>query len=207
MDFGTNRSESVLGIKWNIEMDELTYDVTVREKKETKRGILSIVNSVYDPLGLSSPFILQGKQFLQELTRLKLDWDDPIPDCLSDRWESWLSSLRDLHEMKIPRRVSSLDNIVKYDLHHFSDASLKGVAVACYLRTTDSDGRVDCSLLYARSKLTPLRPMTVPRLELTAAALAVKIDTMLKGELDVNLGESTFVCDSFIVLSDRKSVV
>ena len=201
VDLCASDSETVLGNKWNIQTDELTYDVTIREKKVTKRGILSNVNGVFDPLGLIAPFVLLGKQLLQELTRLKLGWDDPIPDSLSDKWESWLASLRDLHEMKIPRRVSTLDNIVKYELHHFSDASLQGVAVASYLRTTDSDGRVDCSLLYASAKLTPVRPLTVPRLELIGANLAVKIDSMLRAELHVELGESTFWCDSAIVLS------
>ena len=70
-------------------------------------------------------------------------------------------------------------------MHHFSDASDIGYGQASYLRMVNEDGKVYCCLLIGKSRVTPLKFVSVPRLELTAAVLSVKISQQLKQELDI----------------------
>ena len=95
--------ERALGVQWYMETDSFQFRITLQDKPLTRRGILSTVSSVYDPLGLLAPFILTGKQILQQLCRNKADWDEPITDQTRAKWEKWRSELLELKELKIPR--------------------------------------------------------------------------------------------------------
>ena len=194
-------AETALGIFWDVESDTLGYRVTDKDKPVTRRGILSKVSAVYDPMGMVGPVTLKAKQILQELTRLKLDWDEPIPPHLQSQWQEWLTDLSKLQAMKIPRCVCPNKQIVRYEIHNFSDACMSGIGVCSYLRAIDTEQQVTCSLLFAKSRLAPIKQMTIPRLELTAAALAVKVDAMLRREIRLPLQPSTFWTDSTVVLS------
>ena len=85
--------ERTLGVHWCAESDTFQFQVMVSERPMTRRGLLSTISSVYDPLGLLSPFVLLGKQILQELCRSKANWDDEIPEIMKSRWERWLCEL------------------------------------------------------------------------------------------------------------------
>ena len=80
-------AERTLGIIWCIELDCFQFKIDVQVRPLTRRGVLSTVNSVFDPLGFAAPLILVGKQILQDLCRENCDWDDPIPDRLKSKWE------------------------------------------------------------------------------------------------------------------------
>ncbi|XP_045070211.1 uncharacterized protein LOC123484206 [Coregonus clupeaformis] len=82
MMLGEPHMERALGVQWCVTSDELQFRVVVKENPLTRRGVLSTVASVYDPLGFVAPFILVGKQILQQMCRDKLSWDDPLPDDL-----------------------------------------------------------------------------------------------------------------------------
>ena len=79
--------ERVLGVEWNIENDVFKFRITLKDKPLTRRGILSTVSSIYDPLGFAAPFLFRGKRILQLLCKENLDWDDAIPDELRTQWE------------------------------------------------------------------------------------------------------------------------
>ena len=104
-DLDLNYSElpmqSVLGVKWNIETDAFSFNVVLHDKAATRRGILSMVASVYDPLGFLSPYIL--KRVLQEMCRRGVGWDEPVPPELKPKWETWLHDLENLGNIQIPR--------------------------------------------------------------------------------------------------------
>lgn len=76
-----------------IETDSFGFKIQLLDKSLTRRGILSMVSSLYDPLGMVAPVILPAKQILQELSRLKLGWDEKIPESLKQKWSSWLRDL------------------------------------------------------------------------------------------------------------------
>ncbi|XP_072171694.1 uncharacterized protein [Diadema setosum] len=200
--------ERALGVKWNIELDTMTYGITPKHKPCTRRGVLSEVCSVYDPYGFASPYVLNAKVILQELTAMKLDWDDPLPEKQRDSWLNWKRDLPLMEDFNISRCLKPHDfgEVMEYQLHHFSDASERAYGVASYLRVTSQEGKVYCSLVMARTRLTPLKRVTIPRLELMAATLAVRVDSMLRRELDFNLKESIFWSDSTIVLQYIKNV-
>ena len=73
-------NERALGVLWNIEDDKLGFQVHIKEKPLTRIGMLSSLSSIYDPLGLAAPFMLEGRRVIQRLRKLNLDWDEQIPD-------------------------------------------------------------------------------------------------------------------------------
>ena len=83
--------ERALGLQWNVVSDQFGFKIVVKEKPFTRRGILSTVCSIYDPLGFAAPFIFQTKLFLQDLCGKKLDWDDVIPEEDQKQWKTWLN--------------------------------------------------------------------------------------------------------------------
>ena len=147
--------ERALGIQWSVESDEFFFKIVIKESPLTRRGILSVVSSVYDPLGLLSPVILPVKIILQELCRLKLGWDDTIPDEYRSAWLRWLEDLPKLFQLSIPRCYKPSDFEVKSsELHHFSDASESGYGSVSYLRQESHDERIHCSLVLGKARNT-----------------------------------------------------
>jgi hypothetical protein len=123
-----NPDQRALGLEWNIKEDCFQFLSSVKEGPTTRRGILSAVYSLYDPLGLLSPVTLTGRQILQDICQTGSDWDDPLPQGLVDRYQHWKESLQKLKEIKVPRcfNPSDFGKVSKYELHTFSDASTEG---------------------------------------------------------------------------------
>ncbi|CAI5694728.1 unnamed protein product [Oreochromis niloticus] len=194
--------ERALGVKWCIDSDHFQFRVVANEQPLSRRGVLSTVASIYDPLGFVAPFVLLGKQILQQMCREKADWDEPLTSNLKSRWESWLLDLKNLADVKIDRCYVPRDfqTVQKYKLHHFSDTSVSGYGVCTYLRAVSEAGQVHCSLVFAKSRVAPTKVTTVPRLELSAAVVAVRISDMLKAELELEDAQEFFWTDSQVVL-------
>ena len=163
---------------------------------------MSTVSSVFDPLGLVTPFILVGKQIVQQLCRDGVGWDDAIPDELRSQWEKWRAELPILERLRIARchKPQEFDEVKKAELHHFSDACQNGYGQCSYIRLVDDKNRIHCSLVMAKSRVTPLKPVTIPRLELTAALVSSKISCMLWKELEYAPMDEVFWTDSKTVL-------
>ncbi|XP_076122855.1 uncharacterized protein LOC143102946 [Alosa pseudoharengus] len=195
-------TERALGVQWCTESDTFRFSVNVPERPTTRRGILSIVSSVYDPLGLVAPCILPAKLILRELCQDKLSWDEEINKGHSRRWLQWLAELQELSSFQMDRCIKPDDfgPTLKAQIHNFSDASESGYGTASYILFTSKDGKRCCTLLMAKSRVAPLKKVTVPRLELTAAVIAVKVDRLLRREMDTTLEESVFWTDSLTVL-------
>ena len=88
--------ERALGVEWCAETDSFQFKTIVKDRPPTRRGILSVANSVYDPLGMVAPFVLPAKILLQDVCRLGLGWDDTIPSKLLVKWNTWMESLQEL---------------------------------------------------------------------------------------------------------------
>ena len=110
--------------------------------------------------------------------------------------------LEELENFAIPRCYKPLDfgQVVKAELHHFSDASLKGYGQCSYLRLTNQVGKVHCSFVVGKARVAPLKIVTVPRLELTAAVVSVRVADLLRKQLDVDITTEVFWTDSRVVL-------
>ena len=192
----------VLGMRWDVQNDGFRYDVIINNMEVvTRREMLSNVASIYDPLGLVAPIVLEGKLLFQEATRLGLSWDDHIPASLATRWRLWMISMRGLSGLFFPRCLVPtrlLDG--QMELHHFCDGSLQAYGTASFLRIQSGDD-VRIVLVTAKSRVAPIKAMTIPRLEMAAAVLAVKQDILLRRELRLKLSSSCFWSDSQVVLS------
>ena len=117
------------------------------------------------------------------------------------QWQRWVRELPLLEKMRIPRcfKPSGMRHIKKVELHHFSDASTEGYGQCTYLRLTDVNDLVHCSLVMGKARVAPLKPVTIPRLELTAALTSVRISRTLGRELTYAGVKEVFWTDSKVV--------
>lgn len=127
--------ERALGVQWCVESDMIKFRVSLQSKPLTRRGVLSVMSTVYDPLGILASIILPVKQILQELCRTKHAWDDSMPEALALQWHQWVTSLHHLASFEVNRCVkpSNFDEIASAQLHHFADASEKGYGTVTYM--------------------------------------------------------------------------
>ena len=203
LTFSDTQLERALGIHWSIDGDTFRFSNTLSNQPGTRRGILSTVASLYDPLGFLAPYVLTGKKILQEMCRQGVGWDDPLPASLRPRWESWRRDFANLEGIKIPRCYTPITfgEVVETELHHFSDASTSGYGQCSYLRLKNQRGEIHCSLVIGKARVSPTKLTTIPRLELTAAVVSVAVSNMIKEELSCTNTKEYFWTDSKVVLS------
>ena len=194
--------ERALGLQWCVDSDTFQFNINLSQKPHTRRGILSVVSSIFDPLGFLAPLILPGKQLLQELCQKNFGWDEPLPKDLLDQWMDWTSSLKSLTCFSITRclKPEGHGTTKCAQLHHFADASEVGYGTVSYIRQVTSEGFVHVTVVLGKARVLPLKPITIPRLELAAAVLSVKVDKMLRKEMHLDLQPSVFWTDSQTVL-------
>ncbi|XP_038153297.1 uncharacterized protein LOC119791326 [Cyprinodon tularosa] len=191
-----------LGLCWDLKTDTFLFKVEEEKKPFTRRGVLSTVNSLYDPLGFVAPVTIQGKALLRELSMETSDWDAPLPSDKKELWDKWRESLKELQNLKIPRpytRVSPSDAQRK-ELCVFADASDKAIAAVAYLRITDAEGNCHIGFVLGKARLAPRPEQTIPRLELCAAVMAVEMAEIIAAEIDIKCDAVTFYTDSKVVL-------
>ena len=195
-------SERALGIKWTVADDMFGYTIKVAEKAATKRGALSVLSSVYDPLGFVSPVILKARRIVQELFRLKIGWDEVMPEEMLHEWNEWLKDLPNTEAFKVPRCVKpqQFGRVTRSELHTFGDSSEYAYGACTYLRQTDEHGQVSVNLIMAKCRLAPMRKLTIVRLELAAATLAARQHSLVKEELGIEIDSDHYWSDSMIVL-------
>ena len=100
---------------------------------------------------------------------------------MQTEWNNWLAALPSLEELSVPRCYKPSGFIpTRIELHCFSDGSQNGYGAVAYLRTTSSSGEVHCSFVLGKSRETSRKPMTIPRLELTAAVVAVRLTKFIQ---------------------------
>ncbi|XP_023312339.1 uncharacterized protein LOC111692526 [Anoplophora glabripennis] len=201
--FGKEEEEKskTLGLMWLPQSDQLSYDINiVKISRVNKRAILSEISRIFDPLGLLSPCVVVTKMIIQELWLLKLSWDEAIPLQLHTKWIDFRSELHTLNELNIDRHVICR-NPIRIELHGFSDASERAYGGCIYLRSVDGYGNVYVRLLYAKAKVSPVKPTTIPRLELCGALILSRLYQKVVQSLNVRFDHCQFWSDSTIVLA------
>ena len=193
---------------WNVEQDALEIKVVPKQLAPTKRGILKQTSTIFDPLGLVAPFVLRAKLILQELWRVGFDWDKPISGPLLEAWEAWKAELPLLATLSVPRCYLNNHPSAQYagtQIHIFADASEVAFGAATFWRFETQDHSYHCSFIFGKTRLAPIKPLTIPRLELQAAVMAVRMSQTIQKELDVMPSQITYWTDSTTVLSYIKS--
>lgn len=197
----TGKVQKILGINWNPTMDQITYSTTLLKlhHQTTKRTILATTAQLFDPLGLLAPIIIVAKLIIQELWQLKIEWDEAVPLSIQTKWLKFKDELKFINRIQIPRHVL-ISQSISIELHAFSDASEKGYGACIYLRSTNRYNQVAVKLLAAKSRVAPLKNVSLPRLELCAAVLSAQLSNKFKQILNVKIKKEYYWSDSQIVL-------
>ncbi|XP_073827967.1 uncharacterized protein isoform X1 [Musca autumnalis] len=215
MDFknfcvGESTGEKVLGLFWlpktdsfyfNLKFSKLSSAVRDGERIPTKSEVLSVTMSIFDPFGFIANIVIRSKLILQELWRFNIDWNAPIPTEIYRRWYEWFTELQNVKYIEIPRcyaaNFTSPDT--KIELHVFVDASEVAFSAVCYWRITGGD-QVEIKFVAGKVKCAPLRPLSIPRLELQSAVLGVRLKEAIVASHDIKPNKITFWSDSKTVV-------
>lgn len=192
----------VLGLYWQPNSDSFQFTSGATPSRTiTKRAVLSEIAQLYDPLGFIAPVVICAKIFIQELWIAKVEWDEPLPPEIKKRWENFRQQLPSLNNLKIPRWLHVSSAIKSIELHGFSDASHLAMAAVVYIRVTTNLDEVYVTLVCAKTKVAPLKQLTIPRLELTAALLLSRLISNTKCALDLTECPIFLWTDSAVTLT------
>ena len=184
----------VLGVRWDTQADELVFDLVeitnaARRSQCSKRHVVSTIGRFYDPLGIISPVLTPFKVFLQQLCKAKIAWDELLSGDLLREWNRLIGRLEGDVLIRVPRcytlsHEEESEHLAR--LIGFCDASIKAYAAVIYLVTTI--GEVTYSrLVCSKTRIAPLKEVTIPRLELLSALLLARlvsnVSSSLEGEL------------------------
>ncbi|XP_046869366.1 uncharacterized protein LOC124462012 [Drosophila willistoni] len=202
-------TEKVLGLYWMPNSDVFTFickfarlkrNVLDSDKTPTKRELLQVLMSMYDPLGFISCFTIELKILLQEVWRSGIGWDTGLPDALLPKWIRWKRILTTIAGLTIPRcYFISSDQIHDVQLHMFVDASELAYAAVCYLRIRQWE-RTYLSFVASKAKVAPLSPLSIPRMELQAAVIGARLSNRIQRNPSLSINSSCYWSDSKTVL-------
>ncbi|XP_036334764.1 uncharacterized protein LOC118745419 [Rhagoletis pomonella] len=202
-------TEKVLGMYWEPHTDVFKYvfrftrlrrPVLVEDLKPTKREVLQVLMSIFDPLGLLACYTVGLKILLQRVWRVNIGWDEELPEALCGDWRQWKRLLPLMQAVEISRCYSrNLTAATDVEIHTFVDASEYAYAAVCYLRVLRC-GAVDVPLVAAKSKVAPLKPISIPRMELQAAVIGLRLAQRVMKVSRLKIQHATYWSDSKTVL-------
>ncbi|XP_062533635.1 uncharacterized protein LOC134202633 [Armigeres subalbatus] len=208
-------TEKVLGMWWNTSTDCFTFKVSPRydpelmsgQRRPTKREVLRTLMMIFDPLGLIGHFLMFLKVVLQEIWRTAIGWDDPIEERQFEMWMQWLKFLPEVAKVEILRcyrTTTSIKASTEVQLHIFTDASEKGFAAVVYLRFKEGF-IIETALVGSKTRVAPIKFLSIPRSELQACVIGVRLANSIKQSLSVKIDRRFFWTDSSDVISWLKS--
>lgn len=204
--------ERVLGVVWKP-VDDVFCFATVSKREfmkvldgeecPTKRIVLSFVMAQFDPVGFLTPITVRGKMLIQDLWRTGCEWDERIDEASHEKWLRWIKMMRNIGALKIPRSYfgdAKSNEIEDLQLHVFTDASETAYGCVAYFRAIVR-GEVRCALVMSRSKVAPLKQISIPRLELLAAVLGARLSKAVQESHNFVVSRVVFWTDANVVLS------
>ncbi|XP_058839323.1 uncharacterized protein LOC131694831 [Topomyia yanbarensis] len=209
-------SESVLGMKWLPKDDVFVYTFAMRrdlqqilddEHIPTKREVLKIVMSLFDPLGFIAFFLVHGKILMQDIWTRGTGWDEQISQDIYVRWRQWTKLFPELDELRIQRCYFQSPFPKTFDgleLHVFVDASEVAYSCVAYFRL-EAEGKVQVAFVGAKTKVAPLKTQSIPKLELMAASLGTRMLNTVKGHHSFPIARQFMWTDSTVSLAWIKS--
>ncbi|XP_055632650.1 uncharacterized protein LOC129773115 [Toxorhynchites rutilus septentrionalis] len=205
-------SQSVLGMIWFPKTDEFAYTFSMRkdilpilakDHVPTKREVLKVVMSLFDPLGLLAFFLIHGKILIQNTWLEGSGWDDPISNKLQKRWQWWTDLFPQLELLRIPRCYFPAPfpiNSHELEVHIFVDASELAYSCVAYFRLL-TENNIIVALISAKTKVAPIKSLSIPRLELKAAVLGTRLMESIKSQHTLPISRKVFWSDSSTVLA------
>lgn len=194
--------ERTLGMRWHCETDSFSFIFKKPKQVACKREMFSAVASIFDPLGCIAPVILTAKILMQEIWRQGISWDDPLPEQILREWQNWCASIEGLEKIGIPRCLrpkAFCSDQTRIQLHVFSDASKNGYGAVGYLRYVN-DFSIHVAFILAKSRVAPVRQLTIPKLELNGAWTAIEVARTILKDFKQKIPEVFYWTDSSTVL-------
>lgn len=165
----------------------------------TKRSILSEIARIFDPLGLLGPITLYAKKLMQDVWKCQLDWDESVPQNIYSDWLAFVRQFELINKISVKRRLL-MDDYCNVQIHGFCDASNVAYGACIYIRSTGRNNQTIVRLLCAKSRVAPLKTITIPRLELCGALLLARLYQEANNTLGLIPSKTVFWCDSTVVL-------
>lgn len=203
--------ERVLGMFWNTSTDCFMFSLKYAEINEavvhgrrypTKREILQTLMSIFDPLGLLQHFLIKLKILLQNVWRSHVKWDDQITN--EDHQKAWFKLLPQVETVQVPRLYSPDLSTSTVDLHVFVEASENAYAAVAFLRI-ESQHQVKCALVGSKSRVAPIKYVSIPRLELQAGVLGTRFMNSIENSQRIKINRRIIWSDSSTVISWLRS--
>ena len=175
---------STLGLNWNPVSDSFVVKVSVpvQPVAVTKRTISSVIAKLYDPLGFLSPVTIRAKLMLQSLWIQGLDWDVPADATILENWQCIQHDLQSLNDIEIPRWFQHISPN-EWEIHGFCDASERAYVASIYIVSTAPSGQRQAHLMMSKTKVAPIKTISVDKLELFAAVLLANLVNYLTKHL------------------------
>ncbi|XP_062539152.1 uncharacterized protein LOC134207451 [Armigeres subalbatus] len=199
-DAEINNTIKTLGLIWNPSEDYFVFRAPKPLDVDwTKRIVLSEISSLFDPAGFLGPIITKSKLVMQDIWRQGLTWDELLPESLSQRWKEIREQLPAINKMQKMRCLIPKDT-VSIQLHGFSDASMRAYGGVLYIRSVDKNGNISVNLVASKSRVAPIKPQTIPRLEMCGAKLLAELTRKVVTATQIRFDDVILHCDSKIVL-------
>lgn len=196
------RFAPVLGLLWDLKSDNLVCKIGETMKISeplTKRKVLSVTQRIFDPVGFTAPVSLIPKLILQETWIQKMKWDEELSETLKQQFSNWLKGINLLSQVQIPRWLNICPEREKeISLHVFSDASKRAYATCIFIRAETSEG-IKIQLVNAKSRVAPIKELTIPRLELLSCLIGARLAKNVKNDLSLHVN-TIFWSDSSTAL-------
>ena len=192
--------ERTLGVFYDAERDSFCFRVNPDAEATTKRRILSSASTIFDPDGLLSPITIRAKCILQDIWRSKTDWDEPVELGIQRLWDQWVEDLDPLSNLTIPRAFA-LYKIKDVEIYAFADASQIAYGAVILIRFKCPEGGYGVSFLTSKVQVAPIRHVTIPRLELKALLLAVRVTLKTIPSIEYPITSVNYFSDSKTTLS------
>ena len=188
-----------LGVLWAATDDKFSFRHSLQLDgfEFTKRNVLRRTASVYDPLGFLSPYVIRSKLLIQKAWLEARDWDELLPTPHQREWTKWFRELEDLELVKIPRCLKDPSpKVEERSIHTFSDASKNPYTAVVYARHVYEDGNITARLIMSKSRLSPLKTVSIPRLELLGALIGLRLTRQVFSALKIPTNGVTYSADS-----------
>ena len=217
-------AEKALGVVWEPSEDKIKVRIELNHNKKKKgvrleavrveaipfsrRICLRLVNGIFDPLGMTAPVTVRLKMLMKDhfVAQEKYKkWDTPLEPSESIEWIHVLQEVLKMKEISVPRHPLNapypcISEVGKFTLVCFTDASQEAMCAAVYLRYEAATGEVDAGLIAAKTKVSPVKKLTMPRLELCATLLGARLSSKIIGTIE----NETFCFESKYFLIDSK---
>ncbi|XP_037826545.1 uncharacterized protein LOC119614493 [Lucilia sericata] len=197
-----SNNAKTLGIRWNAKEDTFFFNVPLIERKSayTKRTVLSDIARLFDPAGWLAPIVISAKIIMQQIWQDNTAWDECLNPLTLIKWQKFLQFYDNINRIRIPRWINFSPS-AKIEFHGFSDASEKAYSACLYARVTPIDGPNSVTLLFAKTRVAPIKVITLPKLELCGAVLLANMTHNVLTQLNLPLHQTYFWTDSSIVLA------